>query len=257
METSGLKSLIAGIVMALVSSSAWAANDISLGKAEYNAKCAVCHGLTGNGDGPFSSQLAVRSTDLTQLTKNNKGEFPATRILMALDGRSEVQGHGPRDMPVYGEVYLAQGPKGATAKEKEPYVSARLNALIAYLETIQSTGSVDTTALAMGKAEYQAKCEVCHGANGKGDGPFSSQLAVRSTDLTELTKNNKGVFPATRIFMALDGRSEVQGHGPRDMPVYGEVYLAQGPKGATAKEKEPYVNARLNALITYLETIQN
>ena len=257
MGTLGLKSLAFGVLSAVVSSTAWAANDVALGKAEYQSKCAVCHGLTGKGDGPFTDQLAARSTDLTQLAKNNKGEFPSTRILMSLDGRSEVQGHGPRDMPVYGEVYLTEGPKGATAKEKEPYVDARLNALVAYLKTIQSTAPVDPHAVAMGKAEYQTKCAVCHGTSGKGDGPFTSQLAARSTDLTQLAKNNKGVFPATRILMSLDGRAEVQGHGPRDMPVYGEVYLAEGPAGSTAKEKEPYVDAQLNALVSYLETLQN
>ena len=250
------KTLTIGVVSILIPVTALAANIIALGKAEYEAKCAVCHGLTGKGDGPFSSQLAVQSTDLTQITKKNNGVFPEAQILMALDGRSEVQGHGPRDMPVYGEVYLSQGPEDKTAKQKEAFVDARLRALVVYLKSIQSTDSVDTEVIAEGRAEYSAKCAVCHGSSGKGDGPFSPQLSIQSTDLTQLAKNNKGVFPATRVLMSLDGRSEVQGHGPRDMPVYGEVYLAEGPPGVTAKRKEPYVDAKLEALVAFLESIQ-
>ena len=137
MKVSAFKSLVVTTVYGIISASAWAADDVAMGKAEYEAKCAVCHGITGKGDGPYTNQLAVRSTNLTQLTKMNNGAFPDTQVLMVLDGRSEVQGHGPRDMPVYGEVYLSEGPKGTTAKEREPYVSDKLRALIAYLETIQ------------------------------------------------------------------------------------------------------------------------
>lgn len=252
----GKKTWAIGVVAALIPITGWSANNIALGKAEYEAKCAVCHGLTGRGDGPFGSQLAVQSTDLTQLAAKNNGVFPETEVMMALDGRSEVQGHGPRDMPVYGEVFLTQGPKGKTAKQKEPYVDAHLRALVAYLKTIQSTVPADQADLALGKSEYDAKCAVCHGPSGKGDGPFNAQLAVQSTDLTQLAKKNKGVFPATKILMSLDGRSEVQGHGPRDMPVYGEVYLAEGPAGSTAKDREPFVDTRLHALVSYLESIQ-
>jgi mono/diheme cytochrome c family protein len=110
--------------------------------------------------------------------------------------------------------------------------------------------------LVMGKLEYEAKCAVCHGVTGKGDGPFTNQLKMPSTDLTQLAKNNDGVFPETEVYMALDGRSEVQAHGPREMPIYGEVYLAEGPAGTTAKEREPRVDERLRALIAYLKTMQ-
>jgi mono/diheme cytochrome c family protein len=245
------------LVLLTVPATVLANDDLAVGQAEYEAKCAVCHGYFGHGDGPLSRHLTIRSTDLTQLAKNNGGVFPETEILMALDGRSEVQGHGPRDMPIYGEIYLAEGPEGATAKEKEPFVAARLRALVAFLETLQTKPKDPPADLGLGKAEYVAKCAVCHGVDGKGGGPFDKYLAVRSTDLTQLMKTNHGVFPATRIFMTLDGRSEIQAHGPRDMPVYGEVYLAESRNGATAKEREPYVMARLRALINYLEAIQN
>ena len=45
-----------------------------------------------------------------------------------------------------------------------------------------------------GKSEYQSSCETCHGADGKGKGPLSTQLKVPPADLTVLAKKNNGVF---------------------------------------------------------------
>ena len=113
------------------------AGDVETGKKEYDTKCAICHGPSGKGDGPYVPQLKVGSSDITMLSKKNDGEFPTAQVFAVLDGRSEVQAHGPRDMPIWGEVYLSEGPPGKTAKEREPFVNERLHALIAYLETLQ------------------------------------------------------------------------------------------------------------------------
>jgi len=111
---------------------------LELGKQEYAAKCAVCHGPEGKGDGPFVNQLKTGSSDLTVLAANNKGEFPSAHVFSILDGRSEIQEHGPREMPIWGEVYLSEGSPDKTPKERESFVRARLHALIAYLETLQA-----------------------------------------------------------------------------------------------------------------------
>ena len=116
---------------------ALSAGDAQMGKKEYDAKCAICHGPSGKGDGPYVPQLKVGSSDITMLSKMNDGEFPTAKVFMVLDGRSEVQAHGPREMPIWGEVYLSEGPANKTAKEREPFVNERLHALIAYLETLQ------------------------------------------------------------------------------------------------------------------------
>jgi len=128
--------LLGGLALS-ASGVALSASDVELGKKEYDAKCAVCHGPSGKGDGPYVNQLKTGSSDIAILSKNNNGEFPRSQVFMVLDGRSEVQAHGPREMPIWGEVYQSEGPADKTAKEREPYVSERLHALIAYLETIQ------------------------------------------------------------------------------------------------------------------------
>ena len=126
-----------GIAALSASATALAEVDIELGKKEYEMKCAVCHGPAGKGDGPFVSQLKAGSSDITVLAKNNNGEFPTARVLSVLDGRTEVQAHGPREMPIWGSVYMSEGPHDQLPKEREKYIDARLRAVIAYVETLQ------------------------------------------------------------------------------------------------------------------------
>ena len=75
-----------------------------------------------------------------------------------------------------------------------------------------------------GEALYRKYCSSCHGSDGKGRGPVSSDLKVKVPDLTTLSKNNKGVFPLRRVMSAIDGTRKVRGHGDPAMPVWGEVF---------------------------------
>ena len=110
----------------------------------------------------------------------------------------------------------------------------------------------------IGKSEYDANCAVCHGPDGKGKGPFVSQLTIQPPDLTLLAKKNGGVFPASRIFNLIDGREDMQAHGPRDMPIWGESYLtdAKGPSYDSFLKREEFVRARILALTDYLARLQ-
>src|ERR1700683_3725370 len=42
--------------------------------------CAVCHGKSGNGDGPAASALKVPPADLTTLAKRNGGKFDSAHV---------------------------------------------------------------------------------------------------------------------------------------------------------------------------------
>jgi mono/diheme cytochrome c family protein len=128
---------IFGIAALSASYTALAEGDVEVGKQEYAMKCAVCHGPIGKGDGPFVSQLMAGSSDITVLAKNNNGEFPSARVYSVLDGRTEVQAHGPREMPIWGSVYMSEGPKDQLPREREEYISQRLHDVVAYIETLQ------------------------------------------------------------------------------------------------------------------------
>ena len=110
----------------------------------------------------------------------------------------------------------------------------------------------------IGAREYTANCAVCHGAGGKGDGPYAASLTVKVPDLTVLTKNNGGVFPANMVFSLIDGRAEVAGHGPREMPVWGEDYLSQAGREYDDYpiNREAFVRGRILALIDHLYQLQ-
>ena len=74
---------------------------VAAGKDTFLTHCAVCHGVKGNGKGPYADLLTKHPADLTQLAKKNDGKFPAQRVAMIIDGREDVALHGPRDMPIW------------------------------------------------------------------------------------------------------------------------------------------------------------
>jgi mono/diheme cytochrome c family protein len=57
------------------------------------------------------------------------------------------------------------------------------------------------------KAEYLSHCAGCHGDGAKGDGPLGVKLTTRPADLTVLSRKNKGVFPVSAVYAAIDGRN--------------------------------------------------
>lgn len=76
-------------------------------KYEYRVHCAVCHGLSGKGDGPFAQQLKSGTVmpDLTELAKKNNGVFPFKRVYENIES-GKVSAHGTREMPIWGERYV-------------------------------------------------------------------------------------------------------------------------------------------------------
>jgi len=118
----------------------------------------------------------------------------------------------------------------------------------------QETGDI-------GKYEYRVSCAVCHGDDGKGGGSLMKYYNKQAADLTALQKNNVGVFPFDRVYAVIDGREALPAHGPRDMPVWGDVF-SQRMQGATfgfgtPKDLESYTRGQIIALIGYIYTLQS
>ncbi|MEN9481691.1 MAG: hypothetical protein RLZZ298_3086 [Pseudomonadota bacterium] len=110
-----------------------------LGKQEFAANCAICHGTNGTGDGAFGDLLVVTIPDLTTLSARNGGKFPVDRIYGVIDGRAEMRAHGMRQMPIWGNYYTLM-PLHETDDypyHAEAYVRSRIVALIDYLNRIQ------------------------------------------------------------------------------------------------------------------------
>jgi hypothetical protein len=76
------------------------------------------------------------------------------------------------------------------------------------------------------KGSYVRNCAVCHGDEGKCDGPYAPGLKLKPADLTQLAKKNNGAFPSARVTRTLDGSEEIPGHGTRQKPVWGHQFGA-------------------------------
>jgi mono/diheme cytochrome c family protein len=104
------------------------------GLPAYTQYCGTCHGPDGKGDGPEAAKLRSRPTDLTQLRKMYKGDFPVWRLYAMIDGREEVRGHGTREMPIWGNEFKQQAGRSHVA---ESQTRGRIFELIYYIESLQ------------------------------------------------------------------------------------------------------------------------
>lgn len=114
-------------------------------------------------------------------------------------------------------------------------------------------------ALEQGKADFMKLCAPCHGANAKGDGPEVSHLKKRPADLTQVTAKY-GRFPEDRVFQTIAGIDMPEGHGTREMPSWGDVFVSEGVGKSTkledAMKASDDASRRIAGLMRYIETIQ-
>ncbi|MGB8064057.1 MAG: cytochrome c [Candidatus Sulfotelmatobacter sp.] len=101
-----------------------------------------------------------------------------------------------------------------------------------------------------GKEMYNSYCAVCHGIDGKGNGPAASAMKTPPTNLTVLAKNDAGKYPAAHVAAVIRGQANTPSHGSQDMPVWGPLFssISQG--------HDAQVQQRVANLVTYIEGLQ-
>jgi hypothetical protein len=119
-----------------------------------------------------------------------------------------------------------------------------------------------------GRDDYIVNCASCHGDDGKGRGPLAARLKRRPSDLTAIARKNSGVFPTTKVYQQIDGRTAP--HGQSDMPVWGCRH-APAPSVTGRKtfrprpteslldlscDPEPVIRQRILSILGYLSRIQ-
>ena len=105
------------------------------GAAFFAQNCTSCHGDDARGNGPAARNLSKPPPDLTELSAQNGGAFPAASALSYVYGDPR-DSHLARVMPQFG---------GAMAEDLVPVeidgvltpTPRELAALLAYLESIQ------------------------------------------------------------------------------------------------------------------------
>jgi len=107
--------------------------------------------------------------------------------------------------------------------------------------------------VAAGRDLFEQHCELCHGAEGRGDGPLSEELRVAPADLTRISERRGGTFPEVEVREMIDGRRSVRAHGKSDMPIWGRAF---GGGAAAGAAKEAEVKKKLDQLVAFLRAIQ-
>lgn len=128
------RTLIGGVALLVISFTVVADDPAEQGRERYMSDCGSCHGADARGGGTVAAALKMPPSDLTVLSRDNSGQFPEDYVRRVVDGRDlPPAAHGETSMPVWGDHY-----KRALPGYSEAIVSAKIDALIAYLMSIQA-----------------------------------------------------------------------------------------------------------------------
>ena len=128
--------IVAGILSIAVVGNVCAAEPF--GAQEYRDNCARCHGVDAKGNGPDANEKpGYRAADLTHVARRHGGQFPRETIYDVIDGGKRLPGHYNFNspMPLWGLSFQLEGKE--YTDQSEAAVKRRINALVAYLESIQ------------------------------------------------------------------------------------------------------------------------
>jgi mono/diheme cytochrome c family protein len=95
---------------------------------------------------------------------------------------------------------------------------------------------------------FTTYCAVCHGPEGKGNGPAAAALTKAPADLTKISARNGGTFPDTKVRRYIEGLDTIAAHGSRDMPIWGDLFRSLSRDTA---------QIRIAALAEYLKKMQS
>jgi mono/diheme cytochrome c family protein len=106
---------------------------------------------------------------------------------------------------------------------------------------------IKPTPITDAKKMFDSYCAVCHGKEGKGNGPAAVSLTKVPADLTKISARNGGTFPGVKVRRYIEGLDEVPAHGTRDMPMWGELFKSLNRDTAAL---------RVEGLAEYLKAMQ-
>jgi len=101
-----------------------------------------------------------------------------------------------------------------------------------------------------GKEMFNSYCAVCHGKDGKGNGPAASAMKAPPTDLSVLAQKNGGKYPSAHVAAVIGGQENNPAHGSKDMPMWGQLF------SSISEGHEAQVQQRIANLVKYIEGLQ-
>ncbi len=174
------------------------------GEQLYHVQCSICHGTTGQGNGPASLFLGVKPRDFTtegfKLRTTPSGSLPIDDDLF----RTVTVGFPAYGMP--GFYYLSEEERWAIVHYIKTFNEDFKDAEPTELVDLDKEPKATSKFIAQGHEIFkQAGCYVCHGETGRGDGPSSATL-----------KDNQG-RPILALDLTRGGIYFKGGDRPRDM----------------------------------------
>ncbi len=185
--------------------------------------CYSCHGVTGRGDGPAAVRLEPKPRNLTDDAYMSK---KTDQDLYDVISGGSAALHRFSGMPDWKHVFYPE----------------RIWDIVAYLRTLHRPTGIIEPPLARkgntdaGKRIFADYCAVCHGREGKGDGPLAAMFGPKPFDFTD--KTGMGAKRNQDLYFAIFGGGEAIGKSTF-MPTWGGLL----------KEQEIW------DVITYLRTI--
>lgn len=110
------------------------------------------------------------------------------------------------------------------------------------------------TSAVSGQEMYKTYCAVCHGIDGRGNGPAVPALRVPPADLTTLSLRNGGTYPWAHVQATLTfGAGTTPAHGSAEMPIWGQLLTTLQP---SSRDSAMMTFQRIRNLSNYMKQIQ-
>lgn len=147
------------------------------GRRLYVSYCMLCHGPEGKGDGPLAKVMEIKPADLST-TVRSRSDTILTKIITG-EGRQTITGRDRHNL------------LNETMPEwKDVFSDTQVQALIAYLRFLSRAKHELMGDPEVGMQLYDKYCQVCHGAEGDGDGIMTKLMGITPMDHTNPNETN-------------------------------------------------------------------